>query len=88
MKQVWKFPLFMGSGNIEMPVGAEILHVAEQNGQMCLWALVDPHALSEGRRFMVIGTGHEIVEPVLRHIGTALMFGGSLVFHAFEVKNV
>src|SRR4051812_2081853 len=39
---VWKFPLPV-INNIElwMPLGAEILHVAEQDGQVCLWALVE-----------------------------------------------
>lgn len=72
---------------IRMQRGARVLHIAGQRDRVCLWALVDPHAEMEERRFVVVGTGHEMPpgEPEsFRHLGTVLLDGGALVFHVFE----
>jgi hypothetical protein len=83
MKQVWKFKLYPGSQECtEMPEGAEILSVAFQGGDLCMWARVDPEAILVKRSFTVYGTGHDIEYDNLRFYGT--VFTGSLVFHVFE----
>ena len=66
---------------ISMPQGAQLLHVADQYGALCVWALVNPEAPPMHRRFRVAGTGHP--EAVGVYVGTALMLGG-LVFHVFD----
>lgn len=50
MSVIWKFPVRPDSA-IELPKGATILSVHVQHGQPCLWALVDPSAPKEWRRF-------------------------------------
>lgn len=88
MKRVYKYFLPLNDGDvvsIVMPDGAEILHFGEQNGGFMLWALVDPDKPVSPRKIRIAGTGHDIDESIERYIGTTMLHGGSLVFHAFEV---
>ena len=85
MEQVWKYEL-PGADIVtrELPFGAKVLSVGEQNGRIMLWALVNPNAVDMvERRFRVAGTGHP-VEPTLDFlfIGT-VQFGNGLVFFSF-----
>lgn len=69
---------------IEMPAGAQILHVGVQMEQIvCIWALVDENAPMEERSFAVVGTGHPVPENTA-HVGSVLMHGGAFVWHVFE----
>lgn len=86
-KQVWKFILdHTGIQVTSMPVGAEILSVQVQNGNACIWALVDPLAKQNFRTFHTYGTGHPIKNEDfgLKYIGTYQLNNGDLVFHLFE----
>ena len=96
-RTIWKFPFAIDDEvEIEMPHGAEVLHVDVQNGQPCMWAIVNPDEPRETWRtykFSVFGTGHPLpdLEPDkpldrvhLHHVGTFQMRGGSLVFHIFS----
>lgn len=84
MKTIWKFTL-QPECELEMPKGAELLSVREQGEDICLWALVDPTADKEVRRFRGFGTGHDVPDQPMKFIGTAHLHGGSLVFHVFEL---
>lgn len=86
MKVVYKYPLLFPINGIAMPVGAELLKVDMQHGELMLWALVDPDAPKETRIVGVAGTGHPIEQPIVRHINTFFMHDGDFVFHAFEVQ--
>lgn len=86
-RTVWKFEL-QPRITLLMPAGAQALHVHEQNGGVCLWALVDPEAPKEARTFLTFGTGHEGVPEDARYVGSAHLSGGVLVFHVFEVGRV
>jgi len=81
---VWKFVIADPETPVRMPEGSEVLHVAEQRGQVCLWALVDPGARLVDRRFVIAGTGHPLPPHCGRFIGTVLLSGGALVFHFWE----
>jgi hypothetical protein len=86
--------------SVEMPVKAKLLHVADQGGQLCLWALVDPAFPKARRHLGIAGTGNpldfEAIGGVLsevryRHgsrqaiyVGTALMSNLRLVWHVFD----
>lgn len=88
---VWKYELKTTDQQIiSMPQGARPLHVGEQRGQICLWALVDPDpSLSmEERRIAIVGTGHVAPEfATAPYLGTVSMYGGSLVFHVFVERT-
>lgn len=86
MKSIYKYTLTPAEmQNIELPEGAEILTTQTQNGEICIWAMVNPDAKKVIRTFTVIGTGWRIItESNLKYIGTVQLEGGALVFHVFE----
>lgn len=89
-RSVWKYILTPAEMRHYMPAGAEILHVHEQNGDICLWALVDPDAAKEQRNFVVLGTGH-LDDRNFSHaeyIGSSHLRDGLFVFHVFEPRTV
>jgi len=85
---IWKFELKADAyTDISMPKGAHVLCVQEQGGVPCIWAIVNPSAEKENRRFRVYGTGYplEIQWNESDYVGTFQIAGGALVFHVFEV---
>lgn len=81
---IWKFTLEPVC-ELQMPEGATVLSVGVQGENICLWAMVNPDAPKVTRSFVGFGTGHEVTDATcLEFIGTALLHGGSLVFHIFE----
>ena len=69
---------------VQMPDGAEVIHVGMQDDQITLWAKVDSNAEMETRNFAIAGTGRpdkRIRDAV--HLGT--VFDGGLVWHVFEI---
>jgi hypothetical protein len=73
---------------VDMPIGAEILTIQEQNEKPCLWALVDTEAKKENRVFCIHGTGHEISSiKAKKYIGTYQLLDGSAIFHIFELRG-
>ena len=82
-RAIWKYPLT--EYELSMPIGAQILDIREQNGTGCLWALVNPDAEKDVRRFLVYGTGHSIKDAErMTYRGTFHIDDGALVFHVFE----
>ncbi len=95
-RAVWKYPMGnweTGMFSAEMPVGAEVLSLDWQHGELMMWALVDPEAAREQRHFIILGTGHTVASPNYRgeaistegFVGTFQYLGGDLIFHVFEV---
>lgn len=86
--KIWKFPLKERTWqSIEMPTGARVLSVGEQHGQLCLWAMVEPHkGLDESRVFAIFGTGEAFPTFEGHFIGTTQMLDGA-VLHLFEVTE-
>jgi hypothetical protein len=83
MKRIYKYPLeITGVQPVDMPAGAKLLSVANQNGTLCLWAMVDTDAPNDRRVIVICGTGHAMDDAGLIFIGTVLM--GPLVWHVFE----
>lgn len=91
MRKVFKYELPMDDYiSVVLPKGADILHFdsQHQNQYFQIWALVDPDAPKEVRKFRIAGTGHPIEDDLkLRHIATAITLQGQLVFHLFEVQK-
>ena len=89
--RIWKFPIDMNDPvMVNMPVGAEILSVEEQDNKACIWAIVDPNADREPREFKVVPTGIDIYHPRadqidFKFIGTFKLAGGRFIGHLFEV---
>lgn len=88
VKTIWKWTLQVAAWQaIPMPRGAQILSVQTQGDLPQIWALCNSDEPKEQREIAIIGTGHEISEGPGRYISTFQMLGGSLVFHAFELKR-
>lgn len=85
MKTMFKYTLNpVPEQTLYLPAEAEICSVAEQCGNICLWALVEQDAYRTPRRIRIAATG-EAFHGGGRFIGTVLMAGGSLVWHVFEL---
>lgn len=92
MKTIWKFNVpIRDLALIEMPKGAQTLSVGVQGQEICMWAIVDPNAEKEMRRFSVHGTGipMEFGLPG-KFIGTVqiVTIAGVYVGHVFEAGLV
>lgn len=86
MKTVHKFTIPIEDvAGVEMPGGAEILHVGVQRGVVCCWALIDTANKKVRRVFRVAGTGHPIEKNHGEFVGTVILAGGDLVFHIFDL---
>lgn len=88
---VWKFVLDKTDQQIiQVPVGAKVLSVAEQQSEIVLYFLVQPGARKVDRQVFIYGTGHPIYtdekdcwSPRNRFVGTVNLLGGKLMFHVF-----
>lgn len=87
MKTIFKYKLDIGeTQDMEFPKGAELLSAQAIGEDIFVWAKVDPEQQMEKREIRVIGTGHSVyADEKLRHLGTTQMFGGTLIWHVFEV---
>jgi hypothetical protein len=81
MKAIYKYSV---TPSVEMPQGAQILDIQKQQGLITMWALVDPNAPMECRRFEVVGTGWSVGDG-LHHIKT--FQDEQFVWHVFELKQ-
>lgn len=85
MSAIWKYPLkAQDLQEVQTPDGAQFIAAQVQNGQICLWAIVEPTLPKVWRVIRIIGTGHEFDAMGLDHIGSVQLHGGTLVFHVFE----
>jgi len=69
--------------SVEMPTGAEILSSQVQNGEIQVWAKVEPAAICRPVLFRIIGTGHPFPDGEWQFVDTVQCHGGDLVFHIF-----
>ncbi len=84
-RAIYKYPIPVDDTLVVgMPDGAQILTVQVQDGQPCLWALVDPTAALRMRHIDIYGTGHPMAEHPGRYIGTFQLHDGRLIFHVFD----
>lgn len=78
--RIWKFPIENGQA-IQIPEGSEPLHVAEDpQGQVCIWALIDPEKELAARMVTVVGTGWDVPDAA-QYIGT--IHQGAYVWHIY-----
>lgn len=90
METIYKYQLKVENRQvIEMPAEATPLTIQIQEGNPCLWALVDPSvAIKQERTFLTFGTGHPIASSAsLVYIATYQHYqqlNGRLVCHVFE----
>ena len=88
MKVIYKYTLAIKDiQKVEMPMKSEILSTKEQNGILCLWALVDKNeTVTLDYEIEIFGTGNPIenyMSTVREFIDTVIMPNG-LVWHVFK----
>lgn len=75
MRTVYKYLLFTkGEFQIEMLLGARLLHIGLQNNIPTLWAEVKPDAPVKPYSFFCIGTGDDIPDNA-SYVGTVEQSG-------------
>ncbi len=84
---IFKYPLkITRTQTITLPEINMVIKVAEQNGELMLWALVDPVGeIKQAITIMIVGTGHPIDVKSMEeyaYFDTVLMSDG-LVWHVF-----
>lgn len=84
--EIWKFVLAPWQPTQLMPAGARLIHAHEQNGEVCVWAEVDPDAQRVLRNVMAVPTGGHPGERV--YIGTVHLVESRLVFHIYDGGEV
>jgi hypothetical protein len=92
MPVIWKFDIPVQLRfDLEMPLGAAILHLGTQNDAPKIWALVYPDRPLETRRFSVLKTGEEFEQPgfinSLMYVGTFKADHDEFIGHLFEHKS-
>lgn len=86
-RTIWKYPFSITDRfTLDMPEGAQILTIQNQQDTATLWALVNPQSPRVTRHFIVVGTGHPIslTWARSRYLGTVQQYDGHLVWHIFE----
>ncbi len=92
MKVIWKHELSLQPEKpltVELPNGAQLLHVGAQNhiaNAICLWEMHTVRAEETWiqRTFEIHGTGHDFDPAGKVYIGTAVQASG-FVWHLFEI---
>lgn len=83
---IYKYPVPPAPSKfiLMLPKGAEILCVQMQSGEPQIWALVDPGAEEEERKFVTLGTGRQYKKlSKSQYIGTFQT--PFFVWHVFEI---
>lgn len=89
MKKIYKYLLDVNNNvTTIMKVGAKILCVHEQHGDIYLWALIDADEALEDRHFIIYPTGglQTDIPKSFTYIDTVHISNG-LVWHVFERPN-
>jgi hypothetical protein len=72
--------------NVRMPNNSIILSVANQEGKLCLWAIVDPNAESIDYDVRIVGTGSSVPDDAGDFIGTVTI--EPFVWHVFVKSSM
>lgn len=84
MRTIYKYPLVItDKQTLTLPANAEVLTVAAQHGQPCIWALVDTDAELKPCEISMRGTGMPCFHTRGDYIGTAQLLDGKMVLHVF-----
>lgn len=87
MKTVFKYAIGLtDKATLDVPAGAEWIHVAWQNSRLCVWGIVESDNEKVSIDFFVVGTGHPMPERPVAHIGSVL--DGPFVWHVFTRETM
>ncbi len=85
MRTVRKYNLTMTTGpqTVRMTVGAKFLAFSLQHGAPRMWFECNSDATSHERKFMIVGTGHDI--PVSARYMSTTFADEQFVWHLYEL---
>lgn len=83
MTEIWKFKLTGPDKLIKAPV-EKWLTVQEQNGSLCVWAIVDHDTEAKDYYIYTLGTGWPVSKIVGDYVGTVQE--GAYVWHVFAAQ--
>jgi len=84
MKVIWKYKIYpTEEQKLDIPENAKLLDVQIQDGEPCLWVLVNPEGVRVDRIVSVIPTGQTKESINGEYAGTFQLHDGVLVFHVF-----
>lgn len=75
---------------MDLPMGANILRVEDQDGMFWMWAMIDTRAEMETRHFVAVKTGGSFpeVECIIKYLGFCRIFiQMELGLYIFEVAK-
>lgn len=78
--QIIKVPALVGAKSFK----DQVLSIDVQNGNLCIWCLVDVEEEEREINIRIIGTGD--IMPLLSkkdYLGSYVLYDGKLVFHVF-----
>ena len=89
MKTIHKYELqITATQKVFLPAGSTILTVQMQNGNACMWAMVDTDNEYEHITIDMFGTGHPMGwSGQRRYISTIQIEEGQLIFHVFYANR-
>lgn len=88
MRTIHKFELAIGTLSRHlMDPAAKILACGNQQEKIVFWAEVDRDALRQTRSFVTYGTNWDMEAEGGVYLGTVMLNGGRLVFHAYEIPE-
>lgn len=90
MKIIYKYPIYLGLNNIDLPKNSTILHFGTDGTEhLYIWALIDTKEEEETIHLKCVGTGWNLDEILgdsnYAYMGTTVMSNG-LVWHLLEVE--
>jgi hypothetical protein len=87
MEIVYKYQLGIGLNRMDLPAGAQPLHVGHQGDLLQMWMRCNPIAAVSRRLFWVVGTGQQF-DRQATYIGTIQVpphgYLSEMVWHVFE----
>lgn len=84
---VYKYVLLNTINRINLPPGARVLHIGEQERKVYMWVMLNPDCnTTVSRKFEVVPTGEKFDDDELEFLGTVVMKNEE-VYHVFEILN-
>jgi len=82
---VFKYPIYLTNNiqTLQLPESAKVLAFQIQDGDMCIWVLMNPERTRITRLFRVISTGNALHDEPMEYIGTVQQ--PPYVWHLFEI---
>jgi len=89
MQKIFKYPLQCKDEQIiDLPAGAKILTVGNQNRSVYMWVIVNLHETNiQHRKIIIVGTGNNLLYSDYERVYLGTVMVDVYVFHIFEILD-